>query len=85
MPIQYSIPKHLQGRKVYTRPCEWNPSGVFVLDENLTPKDLRYLAEIVGIPLEKQEQKVITKEQKVIKDVEPNVQTKANISDSDEV
>lgn len=77
MPIQYSIPKHLQGRKVYTRPCEWNLSGVFVLDENLTPKDLRYLAEIVGIPLEKQEQKVI-------KDVEPNVQTKANISNKNE-
>lgn len=75
MPIQYSIPKHLEGRKVYTRPCEWNPSGVFVLDENLTPKDLRYLAEVIGLKLEQHTLKVIHKD----------VQTKANISDSDEV
>lgn len=65
----YSVPSHLKGNKVYARPCEWNKSGVFVLDDNITQKDLRYLKEVIGHEIDVTEQPVVQK------DV-PNVEVK---------
>jgi hypothetical protein len=63
--VTYKIPLEMQGLRVFARPCEWNKSGVFLLDSNLTQKDLRYLKEVIGYPIEVVKKPIVQKKKKV--------------------
>lgn len=49
----YYIPDELKGKVFYTKPPDYKrkDGGKFVLDDNLSQKDLSYLAEELNYPL----------------------------------
>lgn len=65
----YQVPEHRKGKKAYAPPCEWNESGIFVLDDNVSQKDLKYLKEVCGYDIDVIEKPVVQKQV-------PNVQNK---------
>lgn len=73
MPITYAIRDKSKGQKIHTKPCEWNQSGVFILTEDLSQKDLRYLHDVIGIQgIEKREQ--VVQKKKIDVEQEQNIQ-----------
>lgn len=66
----WEIEPHALGQKIHATPCEWNKSGIFILTEQSSQKDLQYLSEVIGI--------------KDIKKVEKKVKKKNEPKDSNE-
>ena len=75
----WEIESHALGQKIYATPCEWNRSGIFILTEQSSQKDLQYLSEVVGIKgirIKKVEKKVKKKnEPKYSNESETNSET----------